>query len=555
MLAATNVSSGVARTALRRSVPTLALRRIQLGIRSESTKTDTFQSHSSDSHSSSDLTSSSSHVYEISSRDSDYTASVTSSHGNAPSIARLDETLQQLQSKPVDFHYYLRSLHKIQREDKLPYKFGHNQLHQGSRTGTGMDGMLEGILNRFDQNRVGEENDMEYAFGYGSKIFSQGSGVDSSNSQIDMIYAVRDPVEWHRRNIVNNGGDYSIMKHLGPHAINYVTKMGAGVYFNPFVDVNVKGIPLELKYGVTSTQNLADDLTNWSSMYLAGRLHKPVAIVENTPQLLFLNQFNLANAVKLSILLLNQKRITESELYLTIAGLSYMGDPRLKVKGENPDKVKNIVDNQFALFQNLYQPILDNYFPELLQCTNSESDDVSEKTYTVNLTEEQIAHVLIELPRQFRARLFNLYISEHDNVYSKDRFAQDVITSPKHTCTLPGSSSSSGTTGGASSISYSNVRSARSLSDLPSSEWEYMTTSVKVDNSPYVRLLAHEMYGNPELLKHALSSTIETTVGESALVQSVKGILTAGLMRSWKYAMAKRSKYTQALRKKEKKQH
>ena len=31
-----------------------------------------------------------------------------------------------------------------------------------------------------------------------------------------------------------------------------------------------------IKYGVVSTRTLYDDLTNWKTLYLSGRMHKPV---------------------------------------------------------------------------------------------------------------------------------------------------------------------------------------------------------------------------------------------------------------------------------------
>lgn len=454
------------------------------------------------------------------------------------SLSVLEEKLRELQSKPVDFHYYLRSLHKIQKGDKLPYKFGMNQLHTAAREESTMDDVLRGIVQRF-------EAPVSYAFGYGSKVFSQGSSIDISNSQIDMILAVSDPLEWHRQNIARHGSDYSFLKYLGPSAINYVSSLGAGIYFNPFVDVNINGTPLELKYGVLSVDTLIDDLANWSTMYLAGRLHKPVAIVQNSAQLLFLNQFNLANAVKFSALLLNKQTIKESELYLSIAGLSYMGDPRLKVQGENPDKVKNIVENQFSLFKSLYKPILDNYFPELIQSAG-ETSESSDRVYHVNLSEEQIAQILIELPRKFRSRLFNMLKENYGNELSRDLLVQEMISNPslKVLTTKPTSEEPA--------ISYNDIRgvtaasSASLLSDIPKREWEYLPTEYKVQVSPFIKKMASDLKRHPDLLHFALSQTVEDTVGSSALVQSVKGILTAGVVRSWKYALAKRRKYLQA---------
>ncbi|GAV28886.1 hypothetical protein PMKS-002364 [Pichia membranifaciens] len=360
-----------------------------------------------------------------------------------------------------------------------------------------------------------------------------------------MILAVSDPLAWHKQNIMQHSSDYSFLKFLGPSAINYVSNLGAGIYFNPFVDVNINGTPLELKYGVTSVDTLIDDLANWSTMYLAGRLHKPVAIVQNSPQLLFLNQYNLANAVKLSALLLNKQSIKESELYLSIAGLSYMGDPRLKVQGENPDKVKNIVENQFSLFKNLYKPILDNYFPNLIQSIHGDSDS-GDRVYHVNLSEEQIAHIIIELPRKFRSRLFNILKERYGNELAKDLLVQEMIAEPTLKVLTSKPIGSESTVSYNDLLGFTQTSSASLLSEIPKHDWEYLPTEYKVEISPFIRKLASDLKQHPEILRSTLSQTVEDTVGSSALVQSVKGILTAGVVRSWKYAAAKRRKYLQA---------
>ncbi|GME70574.1 unnamed protein product [Ambrosiozyma monospora] len=233
----------------------------------------------------------------------------------------LDEKLTKLKSTPVNFNYYLRSIKELKNANQLPYKFGSNQLVSNDAK---MDKLLKNILWEFNAP-------IRFAFGYGSKVFSQGAQSDLSNAQMDMMFAVSYPDHWHSLNINQNPDHYSSLKHLGSNFIAKVEEFGAGVYFNPFVKMNFKktkavegGENLELKYGVTSVNNMMDDLTNWRTMYIAGRLHKPTAIIRNSPAMSLLNQYNLTNAIKLSLLLLNKHKVKESELYLKIAELSYM---------------------------------------------------------------------------------------------------------------------------------------------------------------------------------------------------------------------------------------
>lgn len=52
-----------------------------------------------------------------------------------------------------------------------------------------------------------------------------------------------------------------------------------------------------IKYGVISTESLIDDLMHWKTMYVAGRLHKPVSIK--------INCFGSIRKTELNILLCN----------------------------------------------------------------------------------------------------------------------------------------------------------------------------------------------------------------------------------------------------------
>ena len=377
--------------------------------------------------------------------------------------------------------------------------------------------VLDKIITRFNVM------EMEFAFGYGSKVFSQGNNDKSEQSQIDMIYAVRNSIDWHNENLIKNSNDYSILKYGGGKIINTVNNWGAGVYFNPFVQVpvdnnNNNNNNIELKYGITSTKNLIDDLINWKSMYLAGRLHKPVAVIKQSNKFKIFNEYNLTNAVKLSLLLINKENITFNELFLKITELSYIGDPRLKVRGENPNKVKNIVNNQYEIFKILYIPILENNLNDLIQI--NKNDEIIK----FNLTIESIGKILVDLPRNFKSKL----ISNNINKYEYDEFTNDVIINPFLQI--------------GNEMSYNDLLNIKSINQISSNEWEYLANDIKLSNSSSIRGLSENFFNNGKIMQNSLINVIETIVGSTALVQSLKGILTAGIVRSYKYAIAKRNK-------------
>ena len=92
-----------------------------------------------------------------------------------------------------------------------------------------------------------------------------------------------------------------------------------------------------VKYGVMSLDALKSDLSDWHSLYVAGRLHKPVRIVvggapNDDVELYALLRTNLDNALACALLL--QAPVDgglvcfdEIQLYRTIASLSYRGLP------------------------------------------------------------------------------------------------------------------------------------------------------------------------------------------------------------------------------------
>jgi mitochondrial translocator assembly and maintenance protein 41 len=133
------------------------------------------------------------------------------------------------------------------------------------------------------------------------------------------------------------------------------TIKGQGVWFyNPSSCGLEPIITLQtIKYGVTSVDSLCSDLLNWNSLYLAGRMHKPLRIIKDDARVRLTQQVNLTSAVRAALLTLPAE-FSETQLFETIAGISYSGDPRMVLPGENRGKVGNIVRKQGPQFRELY---------------------------------------------------------------------------------------------------------------------------------------------------------------------------------------------------------
>jgi len=195
---------------------------------------------------------------------------------------------------------------------------------------------MSSINDEFLKSIVASFPPIEFAFAYGSGAISQKGYEDttiassSSSSedapQLDIIFAVQDPLTWHEANLKQNPQHYSALQYFGAAYITKVQDQGPGLYFNPFVDFN----GLQLKYGVVSTKRLLKDLTEWDSLYLSGRLHKPVRFIEHLASPVLIKQmsealsFNRTAAFSLACLMMTPP-FSELELYQRIAALSYTG--------------------------------------------------------------------------------------------------------------------------------------------------------------------------------------------------------------------------------------
>jgi translocator assembly and maintenance protein 41 len=107
---------------------------------------------------------------------------------------------------------------------------------------------------------------VDFAFSYGSAVIPQvradGRADTRDGKMMDFIFAVDDPVEWHRNVLTEHPTHYSLLGKLGPHAVSLVQSLGAGVYFNPMVRLTDPSLPL-IKYGVVSSKRFRKDLRDW----------------------------------------------------------------------------------------------------------------------------------------------------------------------------------------------------------------------------------------------------------------------------------------------------
>ncbi|QDS67908.1 hypothetical protein FKW77_008418 [Venturia effusa] len=391
--------------------------------------------------------------------------------------------------------------------DELPHqKFGWNQ-HMDTNEEFKL--ALRQIIRQF-------RAPIRYAFAYGSGVFPQTSSKPTPSSlsphphppdaivkwqqgggkMIDFIFGVSFTQHWHSLNLGEHRDHYSILGSLGSAFVSQVQdKWGAGVYFNPYVTVNGTLI----KYGVVNLDTIRRDLSTWDTLYLAGRLQKPVKIIRDDPNMRLANQINLISAVRTALLMLGHQ-FTETQLYTAIAGISYMGDPRMRFRTEDPNKVSNIVKNQLPYFRQLYTPLvqdLPNVSFNDSRCTTDGwmQDPSCNYKLEQDMNPRKRGNMVRRLPAAFRAKLYFQYQSK----FQIPRKEFDDM--------------------------------------LEASKDEDETSFRKREGSEFDRRIAAEDDLN-EMVGRAIKKTVEwPSVG-----QTLKGPFTAGLSRSWKYYSEKRAK-------------
>lgn len=373
---------------------------------------------------------------------------------------------------------------------------------------------------------------IRYAFAYGSGVFPQGKSdgrvpteaeikaihpkapqsiqraQDGTPKMIDFIFGVTFTQHWHSLNLHQHRDHYSALGSLGSGAVSYVQdNWGAGVYFNPYVVVN----GILIKYGVVNLDTLCTDLSEWQTLYLAGRLHKPVKILRDDARVRLANQINLLSALRTALLLLPPD-FTEQELYSTIAAISYLGDPRMSLPTENPQKVANIVDNNMSNFRRLYAPLIET-LPNT-QFTDSRSksrgwleDSDSNMRLAQDMDPVRRANMVRRLPKAFRERLYFQYQKkfaiprgEFDKMMQAQRDEEDAAQ----------------TQGGG-----------------------YFKRQL---GGGFERRIVQD---DPDALRGHVRQVIKQTINWPSTSQSIKGLFTSGLSRSARYMGEKMDKYRQ----------
>ena len=206
-------------------------------------------------------------------------------------------------------------------------------------------------MNKNIEEFINKRPEVVAAYGYGSGVFKQAGYTSKDKPQIDLIFVVDDLKEWHKKNFKLNKRDYSLFGKLYIRfAKESKLKKATGITYLSGIKENGS----VFKYGTIEEKDLSKYLETWESFYLPGRFQKTVYPIKETKELKERIEKNREQGLLLSAYLQEKDEVTKKDLLVTLCGLSYLGDTRMKF-AENPRKVLNIVEGSFDTYDKMYK--------------------------------------------------------------------------------------------------------------------------------------------------------------------------------------------------------
>lgn len=339
---------------------------------------------------------------------------------------------------------------------------------------------------------------LDYAFGYGSGVLKQQS---SSAGMVDIILAIDDPLLWHKHNLQSQPHHYSGFARVGgARFVHWMQNLGARLYFHPFVDVDIKNIMTsddgidatsthfttiqrEIKYGIVSTDDLIEDLMCWKYLYLAGRMHKPTVEIELMNATLSEDEDRSMHEQEV---MSRRDEITEAQQQNLLAAVS--ASILLHGGQENTDKTLSIVQ--------LYNTIAGiSYAGDIRMQTGAEDPNKVKK--------------LVETPGM-QALWDDMYSTIFSDLQSLGVLNKDEVKLE---------------------LDFDDIAMRKQLlQNLPK--------RLQSDDIVGVATDKESIHRGSELLRAELTNI----VAPAAKSQSIKGFFSAGVSKSFKYAMAKFAK-------------
>lgn len=227
---------------------------------------------------------------------------------------------------------------------------------------------------------------VDAAIGYGSGVIPQ-FGDNDNTKEMDLILVVHDLKDWLIENLIMHPEEFTkqTMKYFEKASLKELEKGAPIVYFSkiPFKDKNIK-------FGIISTNKFLSSCYERTSSYIPFRTEKPIVELftknKDVHEAIF---YDKKTALLTALLMLKKEELTEYQLMEKICSLSYLGDFRMKIHCEDPNKIKNLVNGQLSYFIEDYNSINEGYYQK-------DSND------NIKIKYERIKQEIPSLPKVFQ---------------------------------------------------------------------------------------------------------------------------------------------------------
>lgn len=257
-------------------------------------------------------------------------------------------------------------------------------------------------------------------YGYGSGVIPQEGSNPNEKKEIDLIIIADNLLKWIHENLEMNPEEFTnpSKKYFLKSTLKDLEKGAPIVYLSH--------IPFENEYfktGIISKDKLLSSCLERSSSFVPFRLEKPCAKI-------FCNDKEIENAIiydrqitlMLCLLMLNKNENKLYDLITKICSISYLGDFRVKIKCEDPNKIRNLVNKQLDYFIEDYTSVNKNYF------------DISNDNITINYNSINKDYDI--LPKAIKSVL-NEYEIKEENQYILAKKLTEYFTKESQKESLP----------------------------------------------------------------------------------------------------------------------
>lgn len=196
--------------------------------------------------------------------------------------------------------------------------------------------------------------------GYGSGVIPQDKSNPNDKKELDLIVVVDDLQQWLDENMQMHPEEFTAatLKFFKKATLQQLEKGAPIVYFS-------KDCYKEqyIKRGIISKEQFLSSCYNRTSSYVPFRMEKVTELIKcEDKQIYDALVYDHRITLMLGLLMLPKENHNLYDLITCICTMSFLGDFRMRIHCEDPNKIKNIVNKQFEYFCHDYENVNYGYY-------------------------------------------------------------------------------------------------------------------------------------------------------------------------------------------------